>query len=99
MFGLARDIQVILLATIAAAIFLGWHELSNLWYYDFLEYLIFIGEVLFVTLLFVLLEVSTARLKIQQTLFVSWSYVIPFSFILLILTLLLRAGEIPWLIR
>lgn len=86
MFRLAIDMEVVVCATLVAAVFLPFGmNLHPVW-----VFLLFLVKVLFIVALLSLLRTVFARLRIDQMVDFCWRYIAPLSFLQLIINIILQ---------
>ena len=90
MFRLAIDMEMVVGASLLAAVFLPFGlGLAPLW-----GFLLYLAKVLFIVFLLALLRTVTARLRIEQMVTFCWKYLAPIALFQLLLSLVLN-----WVIR
>lgn len=85
-FYLAMDIEMIVLAALISSIFLGGVGHTD----GFFAFVLFISKTLFVSLIFTLLKVLMARVRIDQMIKFSWKYLVTLSIIQILIDLYIK---------
>jgi len=86
MFLLSIDIEMVVLASLINAIFLG--GVFN--FTGTIGFLLFLIKTIFVCLIFILFKVAMARVRVDQVVKFSWKYLVPLSIFQILLNLYIK---------